>query len=297
MRPLSAILLLGVFACSTGDDGAKRTPEPPPRPDVEIPAGLSIAVLIDGQNRPPLTRAVLEKLAPDFVGEDQRAWRLTAVLGESFQRDGAACEAVGAQGVSISLRQPKDPTKPQPVLTLSRRGEVGAAMVDPADPFPDYHGRGGRLKRPGDPLPRLVPVKQLRVAILSAEPPKVAAGEIPGVIKSLVVKVDGKAFVGWSDALIETPPLQVVADGKPRPAWPVRALAAKIGDGAVLVGVTSEDGDVVVDAALWGDPNQNPTLRTNRRATHVKFQWSDAGGTSDKASEIRGVTGLEFSSK
>ncbi len=297
MRPLCALLLVSVFACSKGDDGAKRTPEPPPRPGVEIPADLHIPVLIDGHTRPPVTRSVLEGLKPDFSGEDHRAWRLTAVLGEAFQRDSAACEAVGANGVSITLRQPKDPTKPQPVLTLNRRGEVGAAMIDPNDPFPDYHGRGGRLKRPGDPLPRLGPVKQLRVDIRTADAPQVPAGAIPKVIEALVVKVDGKLFDGWQDALADTQPLQVVADGRPRPAWPVRALAAKIGDGAVLVKVTSEDGDVDVAAALWSDANQNPTLRTNRRATNVKFQWSDAAGASDKASEIRGVTGLEFTSR
>jgi hypothetical protein len=51
------------------------------------------------------------------------------------------------------------------VLYLTRRGEMAAAVIDSADPFPDYHGQGGRLRRPGDPLPRVLPVSELRIRV------------------------------------------------------------------------------------------------------------------------------------
>jgi hypothetical protein len=49
------------------------------------------------------------------------------------------------------------------VLFLTRRGEVMVAAVDPKDPFPRYHGQGGRLRRGGDPMPRVAPVARLAV--------------------------------------------------------------------------------------------------------------------------------------
>jgi hypothetical protein len=59
----------------------------------------------------------------------------------------------------------------QPVLQVSRRGEVVATMVDPKAPFPEYHGRGGRLGRTGDPLPRVSGVTAIRVFLDPPSPP------------------------------------------------------------------------------------------------------------------------------
>jgi hypothetical protein len=153
-------------ACSKASDEseAKRSPVAPPPEEVEIPAGLSIPVEVDGAPGQPITAARLEALTPDFHDEDRRAWRLTRVLGDAFAAD-TVVEAVGPENVSITMRRPETDGEPQPVLFLTRRGDVVVAVVDPNRPFPGYHGQGGRLKRPGDPRPRLSPVQRLRVFV------------------------------------------------------------------------------------------------------------------------------------
>lgn len=164
LLPLSACLA-AVLGCSNAaeESEAKRSPVAPPPPEIEIPEGLSIPVDVDGAPAQPITAATLEALEPDFLDEDRRAWRLTRLLGDSFAHPEAMVEAVGPEKVSITMRWPASDDEPQPVLFLTRRGDVVAAVVDPERPFPGYHGQGGRLKRPGDPRPRLAPVKRLRV--------------------------------------------------------------------------------------------------------------------------------------
>ena len=41
--------------------------------------------------------------------------------------------------------------------------EVIVSAIDPKDPFPRYHGQGGRLHRAGDSMPRVVPVAKLAI--------------------------------------------------------------------------------------------------------------------------------------
>jgi hypothetical protein len=60
---------------------------------------------------------------------------------------------------------PASPDAPVPTLSLNRRGEVIVGLVAPDDPFPGYHGRGGRLSRPGDPLPHLAGPLKLRIFV------------------------------------------------------------------------------------------------------------------------------------
>jgi len=163
--PRALILVLVVIAaCSrAGEESeAKRAPAPPPPPKVEIPDALTIAVTIDDATAPAITRARLEALAPDFADAERRAWRLTKVVPE-LDQPGASVEARGPGGIAIHVDRPADDHTPTPVLFFTRRGEVVVAVVDPANPFPGYHGQGGQLKRPGDPLPRLSPVTALAV--------------------------------------------------------------------------------------------------------------------------------------
>ena len=61
---------------------------------------------------------------------------------------GSAVEAAGAEGVAVKFAQPT-PEGLEPVLYLTRRGDIVVAAVDPKDPFPKYHGQGGRLHRAG----------------------------------------------------------------------------------------------------------------------------------------------------
>ncbi|MCE9579983.1 MAG: hypothetical protein K8W52_43100 [Deltaproteobacteria bacterium] len=151
-------------ACSrAGDESqAKRAPIAPPPSTVALPADLRIAVQIDGVGAPELTASRLQAIHPDFADEEHQAWRL-GTLVPAFERDGATIEARGPSGVSLRLDHPASAQAPQPVLFLTRRGDVAVSLVDPANPFPDYHGQGGRLKRGGDPMPKLSPVVALSV--------------------------------------------------------------------------------------------------------------------------------------
>jgi hypothetical protein len=158
------LLLVLCASCSKASEEskAKRAPAPPPPPSVEIPKDLAIDVTVDGVAAEPITRARLEQVAPDFSDKERRAWRLTQLVPE-LDRAGAAVEARGPEGVSIRIERPDDPKSPQPVLFFTRRGDVVISVLDPADPFPPYHGQGGQLRRQGDPLPRLSPVIALAI--------------------------------------------------------------------------------------------------------------------------------------
>lgn len=150
--------------CGRAEDasGAKRTPRPPAPPRVEIPAALRIAVTIDGTPAQAIDVTLLGQLAPDFADTDRRAWRLIRLV-PALGGPGAAVEAVGPAGISMRFASTGSTDGLEPVLFLTRRGEVVVTMVDPTHPFPDYHGQGGRLGRPGDPLPHLGKVTELRV--------------------------------------------------------------------------------------------------------------------------------------
>jgi hypothetical protein len=161
-RWILALVLLAACSKASEESQAKRAPAPPPPPRVEIPVDLSIAVTVDGAVGDPITRARLEALTPDFSDDERRAWRLTTVV-PALDRPGAAVEAIGEDGVSIRIARPDDAKMPQPVLFFTRRGDVVVSVVDPADPFPGYHGQGGQLRRQGDPLPRLSPVTALKI--------------------------------------------------------------------------------------------------------------------------------------
>lgn len=160
-------LVIGVFgtACSkAGDESrAKRSPTAPPPDSVEIPPSLSIAVTVDGAAAPALDAARLAAVPADFADSERRAWRLTSVV-PAFDQPGRTIEAVGPSGMTLKLDRPVTADAVTPVVFLTRRGDVVITVLDPAQPFPDYHGQGGRLRRPGDSAPHLSPVTALRVA-------------------------------------------------------------------------------------------------------------------------------------
>lgn len=153
-----------VVSCSRAEDerGGKRTPVAPPPAEVDIPRDVSIAVTVDGAARPAIDSKALAAHAPDFKDEDRRAWKLTGLVPE-LDHAGASIEARGKNGVSVRLERPTAAGGLEPVLFLTRRGELVATMLDPAQPFPDYHGQGGRLRRPGDSMPHVSPVLELIV--------------------------------------------------------------------------------------------------------------------------------------
>jgi hypothetical protein len=156
-------LVAGLLACSRAgeEETGKRAPIPPPPPVIELPENLNIPVEVDGVPAEPITRQRLAALKPDFADEERRAWRLSRILPE--HGEDAVVEAVGREGVSITMPRPPTADDPQPVLFFTRRGDVVATLVRPEDPFPRFHGQGGRLRRPGDLTPRVTPVVKLKV--------------------------------------------------------------------------------------------------------------------------------------
>lgn len=162
-RIAAVCLAVAGAACSKAGEEAevKRSPIAPPPPTVELPQGFRIPVSVDGRELQVITAAELAATEPDFRDADRRAWRLAPLLGAAAP-PGTRVEALGEGGVGISMTVPASRGGPQPVLFLTRRGDLVAAVVRAEDPFPDYHGQGGRLRRPGDPLPRLTePVVKL----------------------------------------------------------------------------------------------------------------------------------------
>jgi len=158
-------------ACTKASESqeGKRMPKPPPPPSAEVESGLRIDVTIDGQPAPPIDAARLATIKPDFEDDERRAWKIATLLGPSAARPGVAFEATGDRGVSVVARPPKGAGDPIPVLTTSRRGEAHFGLVPPDQPFPAYHGQGGRLARPGDPLPRISGVSRIRVYVEAAD--------------------------------------------------------------------------------------------------------------------------------
>jgi hypothetical protein len=156
-----------VLGCSrASDEGeARQWPTPPPRKDMPIPAGLHIAITVEGSARPAITADRLRAAAPDFADDEHRAWLIPTLVPEA--RSGTTVEAVSSAGVAVKFGRPTAEGL-EPVLFLTRRGEVIVSALDPKDPFPRYHGQGGRLRRAGDPLPRIASVS--RIDITSGTP-------------------------------------------------------------------------------------------------------------------------------
>ena len=154
--------MLALAACSKASPEAdkKIIQESPPPKEVGIPAGLSIGVEVDGAVRPPITSAGLESVKPDYVDTERRAWRIGTLVADATA--GTTIEASSPSGVALKFTHPT-PDGLEPVLFLTRRGEVIVAALDPKDPFPKYHGQGSRLKRPGDSMPRVAPVTKLAI--------------------------------------------------------------------------------------------------------------------------------------
>jgi hypothetical protein len=162
---VAALFVVALFGCQDGTDiaTAKRAPKPPPPEHPAIPAELAIAVEVDGAPRDAIGKAKLEATKPDFEDDERRVWKLTTLLGGVAAREGVVLAVSGREGPEVLLRVPTSDGEPQPAILVSRRGEVVATMVSPQAPFPEYHGRGGRLGRSGDPVPRIVGVRKIRV--------------------------------------------------------------------------------------------------------------------------------------
>lgn len=158
-------MLALVAACSKASPEAdkKLIQESPPPKEVSVPAGLSITVEVDGAARPPITSESLQATKPDYTDDEHRAWRIPTLVPDAAPA-GTTIEASSTSGVAVKFTHPT-PDGLEPVLFLTRRGEVMVAALDPKDPFPKYHGQGSRLKRPGDSMPRVAPITKLAITV------------------------------------------------------------------------------------------------------------------------------------
>jgi hypothetical protein len=160
----AAFAILAALGCSkaSNEGEAKQWPDPLPQQkgDVPIPDRVEIAVNVDGAAKQPITAATLRGAKPDFSDEERKAWRIPSLI--AGVAPGTAVEAVSPSGVSVKFQLPT-PEGLEPVLYLTRRGDVIVAALDPKDPFPRYHGQGGRLHRAGDSMPRVNPVARLEI--------------------------------------------------------------------------------------------------------------------------------------
>ena len=138
--------------CPRDNNDTNMMPKLPPPPAPKLDDDLHIDVTIDGKPAAPIDKAMLRAHAPDFRDEDHSAWKIAPLLGVDAR---AQITAVGEKQFELTLPAPAALTDLQPVLWLSRRGDVSAAAVSPAEPFPAFHHQGHQLQRAGDPLPRL----------------------------------------------------------------------------------------------------------------------------------------------
>jgi hypothetical protein len=150
------------IACSkaSNESQTRQWPEPPPGKEVPIPAKLEIAVTVDGADKPAITASTLRGARPDYSDAERKAWKIPTLVGEA--EPPGVIEVTSPAGVSVKFTHPT-PDGLEPVLYLTRRGEIIVAALDPKDPFPRYHGQGGRLHRSGDQLPRVGPVSKLQI--------------------------------------------------------------------------------------------------------------------------------------
>jgi hypothetical protein len=165
-------LLLGCSTASEESDGKRAPKMPPPQGLVKVADTWRAEVQLDGVSIDALTAAELNSVKPDFADSERRGWRVETLLPRAA--NATVVIADGAPGVSV-LYEVKDAAKLpangsaaesaalRPAIFVTRRGEVSVAAVDPENPFPRYHGKGGQLRRIGDSQPRLLGVTRLRI--------------------------------------------------------------------------------------------------------------------------------------
>ncbi|MBS1119015.1 MAG: hypothetical protein H6Q90_1243 [Deltaproteobacteria bacterium] len=157
----AAVVAAGAACSRASSEGeAKQWAEPPPTKDVPIPQHLEITVVVDGAAAAAITGDTLRGIKPDFADEERKAWRIATLISGALPA--GTVEASSPSGLSVKFQHPTADGL-EPVLYLTRRGDIIVAALDPKDPFPRYHGQGGRLHRAGDSLPRVAPVSKLEI--------------------------------------------------------------------------------------------------------------------------------------
>ena len=159
----SALVLLFAIACGKSEPAneGKRMPAPPPSKR-EIPADLKITVTVDGQERPPITSATLAAMPPDWTDKHERkAWRVSRLVGVEEAVDRWFAVTGTTNNITVEFPAKSAANTLVLALALSQRGTMVVELVDPADPFPRFHGEGGRLGRSPESEPRVAGVTRI----------------------------------------------------------------------------------------------------------------------------------------
>src|SRR3954451_16423233 len=106
----SFAIIAGGGGCQKASDAtqAKRMPQPPPAPapELHVPDGLHIEVVIAGKDAPAIDAARLRGTPPDFADSERRAWKLVTLLGPSVVTAGTELVVSGAPTASLVMTQP-----------------------------------------------------------------------------------------------------------------------------------------------------------------------------------------------
>lgn len=158
-----ALVLLLCVACGKTEPAneGKRMPAPPPATTTGIPANVSIAVSVDGKPLPPITQATLTSLPPDWSDTQRKAWKIARLVGAAETPDTSFAITGGEKAITVEFPAVTGTSPLVPALMLSQRGVLVAEFVDPKDPFPSFHGEGGRLGRSPESEPRVTGVTKI----------------------------------------------------------------------------------------------------------------------------------------
>lgn len=148
------LLVVLLVACRGETPNEERKlPQLQPGP-FRIPPDLRIPLVLDGAAAGAIDASRLEAKRADFRDEERHAWRLDNLLATELRTGRARISGVQAAGASLVVELPAK--EHVPVLLVNRRGNALLTIVDPQDPFPRFHGEGGRLARPGQPHPQVI---------------------------------------------------------------------------------------------------------------------------------------------
>jgi len=232
---------------------------------------------------------------PDYRTAEQAAWRLLPLLAEASDGSPARLEVlrlVDGERSTYMVDPFRDDDHAVWVLRSNRKGQTVLDQVDPNDPFPARHGRGGNRGRSGTSIRG---VTGLRL-ILDATPPSRSGEDM----EELELVVDGEHRPLALETLAEIETLAVMGDsGKaPRDAWSLRTLAAHIAGKTARVTAIRGEGDreIILDAEAWRDPSRTPVIRLNRRGK-FKFHWADADHRPAEGEQLRNVSTLVISTR
>ncbi|MEZ4360404.1 MAG: hypothetical protein R3B48_09500 [Kofleriaceae bacterium] len=135
LRLFAVVLVLGVGACD--ELGPLKIGQ------VMASLELSIPVTVDDVATTPLTGLLVNTTKPDYQVGDHRAWKVDTLIPEATGRVTLIVEA--SRGANLFIELPKE--VPHPAIFLTRRGQIAMGYLDPANPFPGFHGHGRQATR------------------------------------------------------------------------------------------------------------------------------------------------------